>query len=83
MTLCKTYRPYTRLEHFELDGLLNVLDRKIAEMGEDGEAGTLYYEGVHDAISIFRFHEYVDTQEGFMNLVNRLYDEREGGKSWE
>lgn len=79
MALCKTYRPYTRLEHYELDGLLSVLDRTIAQRGEDGEADTLYYEGVHDAISIIRFHEFVDTQYDFMNLINRLRDEREGG----
>ena len=56
-----------------------MLDRTIAQRGEDGEADTLYYEGVHDAISIIRFHEFVDTQYDFMNLINRLRDEREGG----
>ena len=83
MALCKTYRPYTRLEHFELDGLLSVLDREIAQRGEDGEADTLYYEGVHDAISIIRYHEFVDTQDDFMRLLARLHDEREGGDRWE
>ena len=39
------YQPSTRLDHYELDGLLNVLDRKIAEHGEAGEYDTAYYVG--------------------------------------
>lgn len=77
MTLARMYRPSTRIQHDDLDGLLNVLDRTISEKGEDGELDTLYYIGAFDALSIVRHHEFVDTQEDFMRLLERLKEERE------
>lgn len=79
MTLSRAYRPYTRIEHFDLDGLLNVLGRKIEELGESGESSTPYYVGAEIALSIVRYHEFIDTQEDFMRLFSRALEELEGG----
>ena len=40
MALSKIYKPYTRLGHEEVDGLIKVLEREIAQLGEDGELST-------------------------------------------
>lgn len=69
------YQPSTRLDHYELDGLLNVLDRKIAEHGEAGEYDTAYYVGAWLACSIFRHHEFVETQDDFMRLFENRINE--------
>lgn len=79
MTLSRAYRPYSRLEHYDLDGLLNVLDREIDERGEADDASTPYYVGAYMTLSIVRYHEFVDTQDDFMRLFARLLDELEGG----
>lgn len=79
MALTRTYRPSTRIQHDELDGLLNVLDRTIAERGENGEADTPYYVGAFEALRIIRYHEFLDTQEDFMRLFVLALDELEGG----
>ena len=78
MALSRIYQPSTRLMHFELDGLLSVLDREIAELGENGEAVTPYYVGAFEALSIIRHHEFLDTQEDFMRLFKRALEELEG-----
>lgn len=79
MALARTYRPSTRIQHDELDGLLNVLDRTISEHGEDGEADTPYYVGAFEALRIVRYHEFLDTQEDFMRLFERALGDLEGG----
>lgn len=78
MALVRMYRPQTRLDHEELDGLLAVLDRTIAEHGENGETDTPYYVGAEMALSIIRFHEFVDTQQDFILLLNHMIDELQG-----
>jgi len=80
MALFRTYQPYTRLGHFEMDGLLSRLDREIEERGENGEASTPYYVGARIAVHIARYHEFVDTQEEFMLLFDRALAELEGGE---
>lgn len=72
------YQPSTRLDHYELDGLLNVLDRRIAEMGEAGEYNTAYYVGARLACSIFRHHEFVETQDDFMRLFDQIINDITG-----
>ena len=83
MTLARTFRANTRIDHDDLDGLLSVLDREIAELGEDGDARTSYYVGARIALSIVRHHEFVDTQADFMRLIRHYIDELEGGQVWE
>lgn len=78
MTLVRAYRPQTRLDHDDLDGLLNALDREIAERGENGEADTAYYVGAEMALSIIRFHEFVDTQQDFLSLFDRMVRKAQG-----
>lgn len=77
MTLSRHYRPCTRMDHEELDGLLSVLDRKVAELGEDGDWNTAYYVGARTALSILRHHEFVDTQADFMRLFEHYIGEEE------
>ena len=80
MALSRVYQPSTRLMHYELDGLLNVLVRTVAEHGENGEYDTPYFKGAEIALSIIRHHEFLDTQEDFMRLFERALDELEGGE---
>ena len=78
MTLFRHYQPNTRVDHFELDGLLSRLDREIAQMGEDGEADTPYYVGARIALSIIRHHERIEEQDSFMALFKKYLSELEG-----
>ena len=78
MTLFRHYQPNTRLDHYELDGLLKRLDREIAEKGENGESDVPYYVGARIAMSICRHHEFVDTQDDFVNIFRKYLDELEG-----
>ena len=66
MTLSRIYQPSTRIEHYELDGLLNVLDRTINEHGENGETDTPYYVGAKIALEMIRKNDRLETQEDFM-----------------
>ena len=77
MTLIRNYQPQTRIGMYELDGLLNVLDRIISEHGENGEADTPYYVGAFEALHIIRHAEFVDAQDDFMRLFERALDELE------
>lgn len=79
MTLFRRYQPNTRMDHFELDGLINRLDREIAELGEVGDASTPYYVGDRLAMHICRHHEYVEMQDDFMNIFRKYLNELEGG----
>ena len=79
MALSRAYRPYTRLEHYDLDGLMNVLERKCEELAQDGDTNAYYYVGAFFALSLLRYHEFIDTQEDFMRLLDRLVNEEEGG----
>ena len=76
MALFRTYQPNTRFDHYEMDGLISRLDRHIQEHPEDEHID--YYKGAHIAMSIARFHEFVDTQDDFMRLFERALDEMEG-----
>ena len=78
MTLISYYKPATRIDHYELDGLLSVLASKINEYGDNGEYRTAYYVGAHTALHILRYHEFVETQHDFMLVFERLIDELEG-----
>ena len=80
MTLARHYQPNTRLDHYELDGLLNRLDREIAELGEAGDASTAYFVGLRIGVSIFRFHGHVETQDDFVNVFRKYLSELEGGE---
>lgn len=76
MTLSRIYRPSTRIEHEELDGLLNILERTINEHGENGESNTPYYVGARIALTILREHERIEMPEDFVlvfdNYLSRL-----------
>ena len=52
----------------DLDGLLTRLKHEVAERGEAGDWWTPYYVGASIAVHIIRYHEWVDTQDDFMNL---------------
>ena len=80
MALIRHYQPNTRLDHYELDGLLKRLDREIAELGEAGDASTPYHVGAHIALNILRHHEHVETQDDFVNIFRKYLDELEGGE---
>ena len=75
MVLIRHYSPQTRLDHYELDGLLNVLDREIDDMGENGDFRTPYYVGAKIAMQILRFHEFVETQHDFMLIFNKYIND--------
>lgn len=75
MTLIRHYRPSTRIDHDELDGLLNVLQRRVDEQEENGEAIIPYYIGAAIALHIIRYHEFVDVPDDFVALFDRqLHD---------
>ena len=78
MTLFRAYQPNTRIDHYELDGLINRLDREIDERGEDGDVRVPYLVGAFTAMSIMRHHEIVDTQDDFMRLFYKVLAELEG-----
>ena len=82
MALFRTYQPNTRMDHYELDGLITRLDREIAEHGEEGDEMTPYYVGARVAIYIARHHEFVDTQDDFMRLfdlkVAETWEDKDG-----
>ena len=63
--LSRHYQPSTRINHFELDGLIAALRRQ-----EDEVDYTLRdaYTGALIALQIFRYHEFLDTQADFMRL---------------
>ena len=66
MTLSRIYRPSTRIEHDELDGLINILDRRIAECIENKDENGSYYLGAKMALTIIRYHEWVELPDDFM-----------------
>ena len=70
MALFKTYQPYTRFGHYELDGLISRLTREIDE--HEGVTDVDCYVGARIAMSIARYHEFVDTQEDFMRLFEHM-----------
>ena len=74
MTLSRVYLPSTRIEHEELDGLLNVLDRRINETGENGETSTSYYVGAQIALTIIKCHERVELPDDFMAIFDNYLD---------
>ena len=78
MTLIRAYRPQTKIDHDDLDGLLYVLDREIQQHGENGEADTAYYVGASLALQIIRNYGFVDTQKDFMELFVHLLNELQG-----
>ena len=75
MTLGRTYEPNTRLDHYELDGLINRLDREIAERCESGDPRTPYYVGAKIAMTIVRYHDCVHTQDDFMRIFDHAFAE--------
>ena len=75
MTLSRAYRPYTRLEHYDLDGLMNVLEEKCEKLAQDGDADAYFYVGAFFALSLLRYHEFIDTQDDFMRLFDRLVNQ--------
>ena len=77
MTLSRIYMPSTRVEHYELDGLLRVLDRAIAEPDEGQEQLIAYYIGAQIALQIIRYHERLETPEDFMFVFNNYLSRRE------
>ena len=77
--LSRIYLPSTRIEHEELDGLLNILGRVIAEHGESGEYDTAYYVGAQIALQIIRYHERIDTPDDFMLVFDNYLNKTKEG----
>ena len=59
-----------------MDGLISRLNRHIEEHADDPHID--FYKGAHIAMTIARYHEFVDTQEDFMRLFARALEEMEG-----
>ena len=78
MAVTRFYQPYSRVDHYELDGTLRLLAERVSTMGDDGEVDTLYYEGAQDALEIIRGYEYVDTPKDFIRLLDVLKANRRG-----
>ena len=74
MALFRTYQPNTRFDHYEMDGLISRLSRYIEENADDPLIDC--YEGARIAMTIARFHEFVDTQEDFMRLFQHALEEK-------
>ena len=74
MELSRTYEPYTRLNHPELDGLINRLDR---EIDMRGDASAYYLVGARTAAIIFRHYSRIANQDDFVRLFNHLIHEWE------
>lgn len=72
MALVKRSRPTVILGCDELDGLIKLLEASHRPLAEDGEVDALYYEGALAAVSIFRYHEYVDFPADFMRLFEHM-----------
>ena len=72
MALFRTYQPNTRFDHFEMDGLISRLNRHIEEHPDDENIDL--YRGARIALSIARFHEFVDTQDDFMRLFEHYVE---------
>ena len=75
MALAKIYQPYTRLNHEELDGLLHILKNTTLELSDNGNTDALLYLGAFFALSILRYHEFVDFPDDFMRLLENLIAE--------
>ena len=78
MALIRHYQPSTRLDHYELDGLMKRFDTEIATLVENGESKALCYIGAFVAFDIIRHHEFVEHQDDFMRLFERMIDDLEG-----
>lgn len=78
MAVTKFYQPYSRVDHYELDGTIKLLGDKVSTMGEAGEVDALYYEGAQDALEIIRGYEFVDKPQDFVRLLGILLDRRKG-----
>lgn len=76
--LLNTYRPATRVYHDELDGTLNILKRKIDELGESGSPMTPYYVGLALGLTIIKSYEYVEYPQDFIKAFELMLDELEG-----
>ena len=72
MAVTKFYQPYSRVDHYELDGTIKLLGDKVSTMGEAGEVDALYYEGAQDALEIIRGYEFVDKPQDFLRLLGIL-----------
>ena len=72
MALFRTYQPNTRFDHYEMDGLISRLNRHIDEHPDDENIDL--YTGARIALSIARFHEFVDTQDDFMRLFEHYVE---------
>ncbi len=80
MAVTKFYQPYSRVDHYELDGTIKLLGDKVSTMGEAGEVDALYYEGAQDALEIIRGYEFVDKPQDFVRLLGILLGMRKGEK---
>ena len=80
MAVTKFYQPYSRVDHYELDGTLKLLGDKVSTMGEAGDVDALYYEGAQDALEIIRGYEFVDKPQDFVRLLGILLGMRKGEK---
>ena len=74
MELSRTYEPYTRLNHPELDGLIKRLDR---EIDMRGDANVRCLIGARIAATIFRHYTRIDNQDDFMRVFYLLLQESE------
>lgn len=79
MAVTKFYQPYSRVDHYELDGTIKLLGDKVSTMGEAGEVDALYYEGAQDALEIIRGYEFVDKPKDFVRILEILLDRRRDG----
>lgn len=76
MAVTKFYQPYSRVDHYELDGTIKLLEEKAEEMGEAGLIDALYYWGAQDTLEIIRNHEFVDKPMDFVRILEIKQSQR-------
>lgn len=70
MSLISQYQPCVRMGHMELDGLINMIGRKL----EDKELDSIdaaHYIGALAALHIIRFSYYVEYPDQFIKLMDK------------
>ena len=72
MSLIKRSMPTVIIGGDELDGLLNIMDRRISEMLDAHEIGAEYMRGAYGALSILSRYNYIDYPQEFMTIFENI-----------
>lgn len=72
MALISKPNEYLRVGIFELEGLMNLLDRKVEQGGEEAP----YYSGAYLFATMLRTQSFIDTPDLFMRIFGNLLEVR-------